>query len=132
VAELLTLSVSINMVRLRHGHQRLQPAQTEAAASLVVAIARAYTWQQLLLSGAYRSVQHLATSLGCDASYVAHTLNLALLAPDIIEAIVQGLPALTLKTMPKTIPMDWDAQRIMLGIHGGQTNGSIDDTASNY
>jgi hypothetical protein len=116
VAELLTITVAINMVRLRHGHQRLRPAQTEAAASLVVALARAYTWQQLLLTGAYRSVQHLATSLGCDASYVAHTLNLALLAPDIIEAIVHGrLPALTLKTMPKTLPVDWNAQRAVLG-----------------
>jgi hypothetical protein len=117
VAELLTLPVAINMVRLRHGHQRLRPAQTEAAATLVVALARAYTWQQLLLTGAYRSVQHLASSLGCDASYVAHTLNLALLAPAIIEAIMQGcMPALTLKTMPKTLPVDWEEQRVILGV----------------
>ena len=115
MAELLTITVSINMVRLRHGHQRLRPAQTEAAASLVVALARAYTWQQLLLTGAYRSVQHLAASLGCDASYVAHMLNFALLAPDLVEAIVHGrLPALTLKTMPKTLPVDWSAQRRLL------------------
>jgi hypothetical protein len=116
VAELITITVPINMVRLRHGHQRLQPAKIEAANSLIVAIARAYTWQQLLLTGAYRSVQHLASSLGCDASYVAHTLNLALLAPDLVEAIVYGrLPAVTLKTMPKTLPVAWDAQRRLLG-----------------
>lgn len=117
MSELLTLSVPINIVRLRHGHQRLRPANTEVAASLIVALSRAYSWQQLLITGVYRSVHQLAAGIGCDTSYVAHTLNLALLAPDIVEAIVQGrLPGLTLRSMPKTFPIAWSEQRASLGI----------------
>jgi len=83
----------------------------------VVTLARAYTWQQMLLSGEYTSMQHLATSLGCELSYVSHIMNYALLAPDITEAILQErLPHLTIQTMPRTLPLDWHAQRVLLGI----------------
>ena len=102
---------------MRHWRQRLRPCPSEQSASLVVALARAYTWQLMLLSGTYTSVHQLATSLGCDTSYVARTLNLALLAPDIVEAILNGrMPGLTLQSLPKAFPAAWAAQRVLLGL----------------
>ncbi len=117
MAETLTISIPIQVTRLRHGHQRFRPTPAETSASLVVTLARAYAWQQMLLSGAYTSMQHLATSLGCKLSYVSHVMNYALLAPDITEAILTGrLPHLTIQTMPRTLPLDWRTQRVLLGV----------------
>lgn len=117
MADTLTLTIPIILTRMRHGRQALCPSTTEQCASLVVALARAYTWQQMLMVGEYASVHQLAASLGCDMSYVARTMNLALLAPDIVEAIIEGrMPGLTLKSMPKTLPLAWSEQRALLGI----------------
>jgi len=71
----------------------------------------------MLLSGEYASVHQLAASLGCDTSYVARTLNLALLAPALVEAILNGrMPGLTLQSLPKAFPVAWSTQRVLLGM----------------
>ena len=57
---------------------------------LVSALARASNWQDLLDNGRYESITELADKLQVDRSYVARILRLALLAPDIVEAIVAG------------------------------------------
>jgi hypothetical protein len=117
MSDSLTIAIPLNVTRLRHGHQRLRPTPTETSASLVVALSRAYAWQAMLRQGVYRSVHALATGIGCDTSYVARTLNLALLAPDIIEAILHGqVSGLTLQSMPKALPVAWAEQRHMLGL----------------
>jgi len=122
MSDALTISIPINVTRVHHGHQRLRPTQTEMTASLVVALARAYAWQQMLASGEYRSVHQLAAGLKCDTSYVARTLNLALLAPGIVEAILHGrATGLTLQSMPKTFPIDWSEQRAVLGVEPAPT-----------
>jgi len=122
MSDALTISISINVTRVRHGHQRLRATQTEMTASLVVALARAYAWQQMLATSEYESVHQLAAGLKCDTSYVARTLNLALLAPDIVEAILYGrATGLTLQSMPKTFPVDWAEQRAVLGIEPAPT-----------
>lgn len=74
-------------------------------------------------------MQHLATSLGCELSYVSHVMNYALMAPDITEAILQGrLPHLTIQTMPRTLPLDWCEQRRLLGVtHLADEDGAAKD-----
>ena len=68
-------------------------------ASLVIALARAYAWQQMLATGEYGSVHQLAAALRCDMSYVARTLNLAF-----VEAILhERITGLTLQSMPKNV-----------------------------
>ena len=57
---------------------------------LVVAIARAHRWKELIESGRYASVAEMAAAMGMDASYVARILRLSLLAPDIVESIMRG------------------------------------------
>ena len=57
------------------------------AGTLVKALARAWRWQRMLDDGAYASVS-LGEPENVSKSYVSRILRLALLAPDIVEAIL--------------------------------------------
>ena len=58
--------------------------------TIVKALARAWRWQRQLDEGAYSSVSDIGEAEGISKSYVSRILRLALLAPDIIEAILAG------------------------------------------
>jgi len=82
---------------------------------LALALARAHRWQQLLEAGRYGSVRELALDVGVDNSYLARLLRLTLLAPDIIEAIIDGTEpdGLSLQRLYGA-PMVWEEQRQLL------------------
>ncbi len=73
----------------------------------------AFHWQEIIDSGRYASVTELAEALGVDRSYVGRILRLALLAPDIVEAIVRGdePSGLSLERLVMGMPMVWAEQR---------------------
>ncbi len=85
--------------------------------AIVQALARAFSWAEVLESGQVSSISDLAMNLDVDNSYVARILKLATLAPDIVEAILNGEepPGLSLAKLTKTFPTDWDEQRAMFG-----------------
>jgi Centromere-binding protein HTH domain len=58
--------------------------------TLVKALARAWRWQRLLHDGVYNSVTEIAEAENISKSYVSRILRLALLAPDIVDAILAG------------------------------------------
>jgi hypothetical protein len=67
----------------------------------------------MLESGQYATVNELAKAEKMNASYVAHVLRLTLLAPDIIEAILDGQQAPTMQLQPlirKGFPLEWERQ----------------------
>ena len=80
---------------------------------LVKALARAFRWQKLLDSGTYSTIKEIATQQKVDPSYVGDVLRLTLLAPDIIEMILDGRqpPALLFEQLRKVFQLDWQAQR---------------------
>lgn len=84
---------------------------------LVTALARASHWQELIDSGKYSSITDLAEALRVDRSYVGRILRLALLAPDTVEAIVDGREpsGLSLERLVKEMPMSWKEQRERFG-----------------
>ncbi len=84
---------------------------------LLTALARAFHWQELIDSGRYASVMELAEALDVDRSYVGRIMRLALLAPDIVEAIVRGEEpsGLSLEKLLKAIPIVWAKQRQSFG-----------------
>jgi hypothetical protein len=88
-------------------------------ASLALTIARAHRWRELLEQGRYRSIRSLALELGVDNSYVARLLRLTLLAPDMVEAILEGTEpsGLSLEKLYRA-PMEWERQRQDLGAPG--------------
>ena len=84
---------------------------------LVVALARAYRWQELLDTGEAGSIAELARKYDVDRSYVSRILNLTALAPDIVEAILAGNEpsGLSLAMLRMTVPFRWDEQGPVLG-----------------
>ncbi len=87
---------------------------------LLTALARAFHWQGLFDSGRYQSLTELSEALDVDRSYVGRIMRLALLAPDIVEAIVRGEEpsGLTLEKLLKEIPIVWAKQRESFGFDG--------------
>ena len=58
--------------------------------ALVKALARAFRWKRMLESGEFATIAELAEREGIAPSYMTRVLRLTLLAPDIIEAILDG------------------------------------------
>jgi hypothetical protein len=84
--------------------------------AMVKAIARAFRWQDLLENGTHATIAEIAAAEKINESYVGRVLRLALLAPDIVEAIVDGRqPAgLQLEDLLSPFPIEWPEQRIVL------------------
>jgi hypothetical protein len=91
----------------------LQPDST-----LVQDILRARRWFAALSSGAAPSIASLARSDKCSASYISLKISLAFLAPDILEAILDGTQpsSLTTERLKKAcpLPISWAEQRALL------------------
>ena len=58
--------------------------------TLVKALARAFRWKKMLESGEFATIAELAEREGIAPSYMTRVLRLTLLAPDIVEAILDG------------------------------------------
>ena len=94
-----------------------RPSKSPIQEPLKTALARAFHWQEMIDSGKYASVTELAEALGVDRSYVGRIMRLALLAPDIVEAIVRGQEpsGLSLERLTKPLGVLWSEQRQRLG-----------------
>jgi len=84
---------------------------------LLKALARGYYWQQLLETGAAGDAAEIAEREGLHRVTVSDALRIALLAPGIVQAALEGrLPrTMTLEALQRrTIPLDWEGQRGMI------------------
>jgi hypothetical protein len=57
---------------------------------LVKALARAFRYQRLLDEGRYASISEMAATEGGERGYLGSLLRLTLLAPDIVQPILDG------------------------------------------
>ena len=69
------------------------PAKPRLDETLIRALARAHRWKQVLEEGRYRSAAEIAEAEGVTRSFVNRLLRLTLLAPDIVEPILDGRQA---------------------------------------
>lgn len=85
--------------------------------AFAIAIARAYCWLEMLESGKYRSMREIAEALGICVTYLPRLLRFTLLAPDIVEAILDGREpdGFSQNKLVGAIPADWQEQREMWG-----------------
>ena len=58
--------------------------------AMVKVLARAFRWRKMLDTGVHATLEDLAGAKGVNASYVSRVLRLTLLAPDMVEAILNG------------------------------------------
>lgn len=79
---------------------------------MVKAIARAHRWRRLLESGEYASITELVAAEKINQSYVCRILRLTLLAPEIVEAILDGREksGMDLAMLMEPFPVDWREQ----------------------
>ena len=80
--------------------------------TMIKAIARGFRWRKLLETGAYGTIDEIAKAEKINPSYVSRVLRLTLLAPTIIEAILDGRqPAdLTLSVLMQPFGVLWEEQ----------------------
>jgi hypothetical protein len=118
------LTVHIPLTVRRRGGRKvvIAPDGTEAPAvgaaaridsTLVKALARAFRWRRMLETGVVSTVGEIATREKINKSYVSRVLRLTLLAPDIVEAILDGrqAPEVTLRVLMGPFPVGWGEQR---------------------
>jgi hypothetical protein len=67
--------------------------------------------QRMLESGEYGSIAELADAERISRSYVCRVLRLTLLAPEIVERILDGRQAPQLAQLMQPFPVEWERQR---------------------
>jgi hypothetical protein len=81
--------------------------------AMLKAIARAFRWREMLENGTFATIVEIAAKEHINESYVSRLLRLTLLAPDIVQTILDGRhpPSLTLSVLMRQLPVSWEAQR---------------------
>jgi hypothetical protein len=92
-------------------------ARPQPNGKLMTALVRAWRWQKLIESGKYASIREAARAEGVAKTYAAKISKMVLLAPDIVEAIVEGRTddRVMLKVLDGALPVDWEEQLGTLG-----------------
>ena len=69
------------------------PVSRQIDNAMVKAIARAFRWREMLENGTHATIAEIAAAEKINESYVGRVLRLTLLAPDIVEAILEWAAA---------------------------------------
>jgi hypothetical protein len=91
-----------------------QAPKTSFDDSIAKALARAHRWKQKMEDGTYATVGELAKGERINESYVTRVLRLNLLAPDIVEAALDGRTQLTVQSISMRMSHAWAEQRAQL------------------
>jgi len=106
------------MVIVPEGMENARVPNADYQGTLVIALARAYLWEEMLESGKFNSIRELSETLGLDSAYVARIMRLTLLSPEIAKAIIEGHEpsGLSYRMLAKPFPILWRNQASALGI----------------
>ena len=121
------LTVTVPMTFTKRGGRKLvispigadawAPPRARVDNAMVKALARAHRWQKMLDAGRYQTVRELAEAENINPSYVARTLRLTLLAPCIVEAVLDGRhdpERVTLDRLMEPFSLVWGEQGLHL------------------
>ena len=86
---------------------------TRADPAVVKALARAFRYQRLLDEGKYASITEMAAAEKIERGYLGSLLRLTLLAPDLVELILDGRAPdrIVLPALLEPAPLVWAHQR---------------------
>lgn len=115
--DVFTVQVPFRLVKRGGRKEMVLPEGTSQRSqstdsTLVKALARAFRWKRMLETGEFATIQDLADHEQIAPSYMTRIMRLTLLAPDIVEVIVDGtmLPGLTLARALEPFPVAWAGQ----------------------
>lgn len=113
----ITVRVPFRIVK-RGGRKEIQPpadapVQRRTDNTMIKALARGFRWKAMLEAGKFATMAELGGHEKIATSYLTRVLRLTLLAPDIVEAILDGRQGseITLATLLDAFPLDWEEQR---------------------
>lgn len=88
----------------------------------ITALVKAHQWKEEIMSGKVNTLTDIAQRENVSVSHVSRIYRLTLLAPDIIEAILDGTQpkTLTQQKLLKNFPSLWSEQRKMFGFGTAQ------------
>jgi len=99
--------------------QDARPIRAETRAKLVASIARGRRWLDQIVTGAVTSIEQIAARENCSVRQVNMTISLAFLAPNLVQAAVEGrLPRGIGVARLRDAPAEWSRQYAMLGMSG--------------
>ncbi|MET4701638.1 hypothetical protein ABIE65_004686 [Constrictibacter sp. MBR-5] len=121
-----TLTVRVPMTIRKRGGRKLvvapegaewAPERPQVDSALVKA--RAHRWRRMLETGVNATIGEIAAAERINPSYASRVLRLTLLAPEIVEAILDGRqgPEVTLDRLLRPFPVEWERQRWELSGH---------------
>ena len=120
------MSVRVPMTFVRRGGRKLVISPDGASTlpslrrridnAMVKALGRAFRWRMLLETGVFATVEEMAAAEKINPSYVSRVLRLTLLAPEIVEMILDGRQPtiLTLAILMRPLAASWSLQRELL------------------
>jgi len=117
-----TITVCVPMTfRKRGGRKQViapngdtwSPPRARIDNTMVKALARAFRWRKMLENGMVATVTEIAARERINPSYVSRVLRLTLLAPEIVEAVLDGRQAreIVLPELMKGFPVEWQRWR---------------------
>ena len=117
-----TLIITVPFTIRKRGGRKLIEQPTGAVSvrqvadnTMVKALARAFRWKRMLESGEFATIGDLAAKEGIAPSYMTRIMRMTLLAPEIIEAIVEGRqePEVTLTAIMEPFAAEWAGQNAL-------------------
>ena len=119
-----TISVHVPFAIRKYGGRKqiVMPAEihlndqrSRVDSTLVKALARAFRWKHMLESGEFTTVKDLAEHEKMAFSYMTRVLWLSLLAPEIVEAILEGRQPKEMKLagLLDPFPVAWTQQTVL-------------------
>lgn len=119
-SDTITVHVPLTFIRrggrkeivLPDGASSWVPRRAHVDNTMIKAIARGFRWRGLLEAGVHTTVEDIAVAEKINPSYVGRVLRLTLLAPEIVEAILDGRQGsdITLAVLMKPFPVEWERQ----------------------
>ena len=106
-------------IKRRQNRKLLIPPAPDAATAaggfdvpMIKTLGKAFYWKRLIDEGVYPTTADLARALKLEPGWAAEVLRMTLLAPDIVEAILDGKkgPEVTLAQGLEPFPLAWQLQ----------------------
>lgn len=98
-------------------NEMIDPEADNTDYTFISALGKAFSWQRMLDEGKYQTPKELAEKEKVEVTHMYRVMRLTLLAPDIIEAVLNGKQprTLTLQNVVRGFPISWQEQRKIFG-----------------